>query len=239
MLYFGLGKLLLSSSIIGCLEFTVIIIYTANVQNLIWGPIVGHNNYSCHNICFVILVKLQRNSFQSTILCMLLRITMQGMQPGHQWIAQAAVQVLLLSALQVSSAMQCSTGNVIVVDGKLVFPEVSQKDFNFSMIPESSNGMLDGWYVIAESFVDAVRPGGLPYREFLPILSIFQHVNYLSNSPAIIQGEIEDQHLACDVINPQPPGCTEETQSGSFDVIAVLQLVSEIISEMMHSGIVG
>ena len=99
---------------------------------------------------------------------MLLRIIMQGMQPaGRQWIAQAAVHVLLLSALQISSAMQCSTGNVTVMNGKLVFPEVSQDDFNFSMIPESSSGMLDGWYALAESFVDAVRPGGLPYREFL------------------------------------------------------------------------
>ena len=89
----------------------------------------------------------------------IIRTESPGMKTGQHCIAS----VLLLSALQMSSAVQCPTGTVRVVNGELAFPKVSQ--VNFSMIPESSSGMLGGWYAMAGDFVDAVRPGGLPYCE--------------------------------------------------------------------------
>ena len=76
-----------------------------------------------------------------------------------------AVVLLVYMQLHVSFAVECKAGRVMVpAAGSLVFPDVP-RNITYEEISDYDGGPLSGWYSMAGGFVDAVRPGGLPYCE--------------------------------------------------------------------------
>lgn len=72
------------------------------------------------------------------------------------------------------------SGNVTVDgNGNLVFPPLPEggTDFTYEYDPA-----IGGWYDLANGFVDMVRPGGLPYGEFIVVLLAWLFVFYATPS---------------------------------------------------------
>ena len=76
--------------------------------------------------------------------------------------------VFLLVVLSLSSLgcgqLQCRNDLLAVTDGSIDFDPLpaGQSD----EIPAYNPGAVGGWYDLAGRFVDAVRPGSLPYGKF-------------------------------------------------------------------------